>query len=282
MTRTTSFRIHNGDVKSPVRECGSLLTPGEEELLIAEGIVLPARRLPPAALAALAGAADALAAAQFSSATQKTYTQEFCGQYIRDPHKSDPQILTTLLLDYPLADTARSLLGPRVVLRNSSIRITHPRSGDATIWHTDFRPHVSPPPPLGAVPAVVTALIYLDPADSQTGPLFVLPGSHLTPAQPPATMSPLTEQAELVIAPGQVVVMNAALWHRGGPNISHDRIRRLITVQLSTIFMPPHTFAATPPSPAYDRLAEQARQDGDEPLLELLGLGGIDPVRALY
>lgn len=282
MTHTSYYRIHNQDVKTPVRECTSLLTPGEQDLLITEGIVLPAQRLPSGALATLASAVDSLTAAQFSSPAQKTYTQEFRGQYIRDPHKTDPQILTRLLLDYPLADTARSLLGPRVVLRNSSIRITHPRSGDATIWHTDFRPHVSPTPPLGTVPAVLAALIYLDPADSETGPLYVVPGSHLVPGQPPATMSPLTEQAELVVAPGQVVVMNAALWHRGGPNLSHDRIRRLITVQLSTIFMPPHTFTATQPSAAYDRLAGQARQDGDEPLLELLGLGGIDPVRALY
>lgn len=51
---------------------------------------------------------------------------------------------------------------------------------------------------------------------------------------------------------------------------------------MSTIFMPPHTFAATEPSAAYDRLVEEARHDGDEPLVELLGLGGIDPVHALY
>ena len=95
-------------------------------------------------------------------------------------------------------------------------------------------------------------------------------------------MSPIAGQVELVIAPGQVVMMNAALWHRGGPNISHDRTRRLITLQLSSIFMSTHNFAVTPPSAAYTRLAEQARNKGNEPLLELLGMGGIDPVSALY
>ncbi|HUY46335.1 MAG TPA: phytanoyl-CoA dioxygenase family protein [Streptosporangiaceae bacterium] len=280
MTSVT-FRIHNADVKNPVRRCASVLTPGEEDQFIAQGFVIPAQPLPPAALTALTRAADTLAARVFSSPGEKTYQEDFPGQYIRDPHKTDPQILTRLLLDYPLAGTARSLLGPRVVLRNSNIRITRARSGDATIWHTDFRPHISPQPRLGAVPAVITALIYLDPADTQTGPLYVLPGSHHTPHQPPATMSALPGQAELVITPGQVVVMNAALWHRGGPNNS-DRTRRLITVQLSSIFLPPHSFTATTPSVAYTRLAGQARDDGDEPLLELLGLGGIDPVSALY
>lgn len=277
-----NFHIHNRDVKNPDRQCTSLLTQDEEDRFVGEGFVIPAQRMPSAAVTALGEVVDALAATRFSSATQKTYQDEFPGQYIRDPHKADPQIITTLLLDYPLADTARSLLGPRIVLRNSNIRITHARSGDSTIWHTDYRPHISPAPRLGDIPAVITALIYLDPADAQTGPLYVLAGSHRTPGQPPATMSPIAEQAELVTAPGQVVLMNAALWHRGGPNISPDRTRRLITLQLSSIFMPAHSFAVTPPSAAYTRLAAQARNDGDEPLLELLGMGGVDPVSALY
>jgi ectoine hydroxylase-related dioxygenase (phytanoyl-CoA dioxygenase family) len=281
MTSRT-FRIFNGDVRDPVRQCMSLLDENEENLLIEQGTVVPAAQLPPDAVATLAGVVDTLAAARFGSAGQKTYRDEFRGQYIRDPHMLDPQFLTTLLLDYPLADTARSLLGPRVVLRNSNVRITHPGSRDATIWHTDFRPHVSPPPPLGAAPAVLVALFYLDQADTQTGPLYVLPGSHRRPEQPATTMEPLIGQVELVMEPGQVALMHGALWHRGGANISRDRVRRLITVQLSTIFMPPHNFTVTNPSDAYIRLVEHARADGDEALLELLGMGGLDPVRALY
>jgi Phytanoyl-CoA dioxygenase (PhyH) len=281
MTSTT-FHIHNPDVRTPDRQCQSLLTPQEEDQLIYAGFAIPAHGLPPAAVTVLVDAVDALAAARFSSPAQKTYQEDFPGQYIRDPHKTDPRFLTVPLLDYPLADTARAVLGPRIVLRNSNIRITHPRSGDSTIWHTDYRPHVSPPPRLGAFPAVITALIYLDPADEQTGPLYVVPGTHRAPGQPPATMDPLAGQAEVVIAPGQVIVMNAALWHRGGANTSPDRTRRLITVQLSTIFMATHSFIDTPPSAAYTRLAEQARSAADEPLLELLGMGGINPVGALY
>jgi hypothetical protein len=278
----TTFRIHNPDVRTPDRQCRSVLTTNEEDQLISAGFAIPARGLPPAAVTVLGDAVDALAVARFSSPAQKTYQEDFPGQYIRDPHKTDPRFLTVPLLDYPLADTVRAVLGPRIVLRNSNIRITHPRSGDSTIWHTDYRPHVSPPPRLGAFPAVLTALIYLDPADEQTGPLYVVPGTHRAPRQPPATMDPLAGQAELVIAPGQVIVMNAALWHRGGANTSPGRTRRLITVQLSTIFMATHSFTDTPPSAAYTRLANQARSTADEPLLELLGLGGVDPAGALY
>jgi hypothetical protein len=278
----TTFRIHNQDVRTPVRHCPTLLTASEEDQLDEAGFVIPARPLPPGAVSVLGDVADTLAAARFSSPEQKTYRDEFPGQYIRDPHNADPRLLTVPLLDYPLADAVRTLLGPRIVLRNSSIRITHPGSGDSTIWHTDFRPHVTPAPRLGGTPAVITALVYLDPADPQTGPLFVVPGSHRTPDQPAAAMEPLAGQADLLIEPGQVVVMNAALRHRGGPNVSRDRTRRLLALQLSAIFMAPHNFEATPPSAAWNRLAERARDTEDEPLLELLGLGGINPVSALY
>jgi hypothetical protein len=278
----TTFRIHNADVSTPSRHCPTLLTPGEEDRLAEAGFVIPARRLPPAALQILRSAADDLAATRFSSPEQKTYQDEFAGQYLRDPHKADPRLLTVPLLDYPLADTVRTLLGPRITLRNSNIRITHPGTGDSTVWHTDFRPHVWPHPRLGGGPVIITALVYLDPADLQTGPLYVVPGSHLTPAQPAATLEPLAGQEELFIEPGQVIVMNAALRHRGGPNTSRDRIRRLLTLQMSTIFISPHNFSSTPPSAAWTQLTEHARNTADEPLLELLGMGGINPVSALY
>ena len=146
MTSIT-FHIHNRDVKNPDRQCTSLLSPDEENRFVSEGFVIPAQRAPSAAVTALGEVVNALAATRFSSAAEKTYQDEFPGQYIRDPHKADPQIITTLLLDYPLADTARSLLGPRIVLRNSNIRITHARSGDSTIWHTPTTGPTSHPPP---------------------------------------------------------------------------------------------------------------------------------------
>src|ERR1022692_4592856 len=167
MTSTT-FHIHNPDVRAPDRQCRSLLSAEEEDQLIDAGFAIPAHGLPPAAVTVLGDAVDALAAERFSSPDQKTYQEDFPGQYIRDPHKTDPRLLTVPLLDYPLADTARAVLGPRIVLRNSNIRITPPRSGPSPIWPTPHPPRVSPPPRPGPSPAVITALIYLDPADELT------------------------------------------------------------------------------------------------------------------
>ena len=44
----------------------------------------------------------------------------------------------------------------------------------------------------------------------------------------------------------------------------------------------PFNFEEAQPSPAYQRLATQARTGHDEPLLELLGLGGVNPASARY
>jgi ectoine hydroxylase-related dioxygenase (phytanoyl-CoA dioxygenase family) len=167
------------------------------------------------------------------------------------------------------------------VLRNSNIRVTQPGSGDATIWHTDYRPHTTPAPRLPSAPTVITILLYLDPADGETGPLFVVPGSHLRAEQPSPEADTVDGQVALKVEPGQIVVMNGALWHRGGPNHS-DRIRRLITLQLSTIFMTEFNFEPSMPSPAFQRLLETSRTRRDEPLLELLGLRGVNPTSASY
>jgi ectoine hydroxylase-related dioxygenase (phytanoyl-CoA dioxygenase family) len=278
---TVRYTIHNSDVSRPQRTCDSMLTDDETATFLRDGVVVPAYRLPTDAVGALANAVDRLAAQRFPTAQARAYDNDFAGQYLRDPHKLDPTILTVPLLEHLVADTARCLLGPRIALRNSNIRITQPGTGDATVWHTDYRPHTSPPPPLPAAPAVLTVLIYLDPADPDTGPLYVVPGSHHQPYQPMPVTADLPDQRQIVIEPGQLVFMNAALWHRGGPNHS-GRIRRLITLQLATVFMTAFNFDTTLPGQAYQRLVEQANARADEPLLELLGLGGINPTSARY
>lgn len=277
-----TYIVHNSDVDQTTRICTSVLTSEEEQHVIDAGFVVPQAKLSASALNELHGVVESLAALQFGSSLKKTYEVDFAGQYIRDPHRADPRIITTALLDFPLADTVRCLLGPRVALRNTNVRITHPGTKDSTIWHTDYRPHVTPPARLASAPSVMTLLIYLDPADTDSGPLFVMPGTHRQALQPAPENTDLPGQEELHLEPGQVVVMNAALWHRGGPNISVGQVRRLLTLQLSTIFMAPFNFEPTLPSSAYGQLVERARIERDEPLLELLGLGGINPKSAQY
>jgi hypothetical protein len=277
-----TYTIHNDDVAQPQRVCQSVLTPDEETRFLTDGVVVPGQRLDQGGVDELRDAVDRLGSGGFPQPAAAREDAEFAGQYLRDPHKQDPRILTAALVDFPLADTARCLVGPRVLLRNSNIRRTQPGTGDATIWHTDYRPHTTPAPRLPAAPTVITMLVYLDPATAVTGPLFVVPGSHARAQQPSHTHDDLPGQVALCLDPGQVVVMNAALWHRGGPNHSPDQGRRLVTLQLSSIYMSPFNFEPSLPSPAFQRLLEQARARRDEPLLELLGLGGVNPSSAGY
>ncbi|HUR05006.1 MAG TPA: phytanoyl-CoA dioxygenase family protein, partial [Nonomuraea sp.] len=217
---TIEFVIHNADVVIRERACTTMLTQQEEDTFVHEGVVVPDKRVLADMIGLLREAIDQQVAEHFPSAEDKTYDKEFSGQYVRDPHKQDPQIAMIPLLSYGLADTVRCLLGPRIVLRNSNVRVTRPRTGDGTVWHTDYRPHTSPPSRLASAPTVITCLIYLDAADEQTGPLLVVPGSHNRPEQPPATDDAFDDQLMIQVQPGQVVLMNAALWHRGGANHS--------------------------------------------------------------
>jgi hypothetical protein len=277
-----TYIIHNDDVAQPRRICQSVLTTCEETSFLTNGVVVPHQRLGQVGVDELRDAVDRLGTKRFPEPLAVGGDAEFAGQYLRDPHKQDPRILTVPLVDFPLADTARCLAGPRVLLRNSNIRRTQPGTGDATIWHTDYRPHTTPAPRLAAAPAVITMLVYLDPASVGTGPLFVVPGSHARAQQPPHTHDDLPDQVVLCVEPGQVVLMNAALWHRGGPNHSPDQVRRLVTLQVSSVYMSPFNFEPSLPSPAFLRLVEQARARRDEPLLELLGLGGVNPSSTGY
>jgi hypothetical protein len=278
---SVTYTIHS-PVAQPKRACTSILDADEEHMFLRDGFVVARRRMPAAGITALAAAVDGLVAERFPDADQRTYRGEFAGQYVRDGHKQDPRIITAALLEFPIADTVRCLLGPRIVLRNSNIRVTHPGSGEDTIWHTDYRPHTTPAPPLPSAPPVLTVLIYLDATNAETGPLYVVPGSHGRAQQPPAIHDDLDEQIAVCVQPRQVVIMNAALWHRGGPNHSPTIRRRLLTLQLSGIFTAPFNFEPSLPTPAYQRLIEQARARRDEPLLELLGLGGLNPTTGSY
>lgn len=275
---SVQYTIHNDALTRRDRSCQSILTPDEQNTFLRAGVVVPTRRMDSRLVNQLRNTVDRLCADR----SPTTGDPEFAGQYLRDPHTQDPGIITAALLEFPLADTARCLLGPRIRLRNSNIRRTLPTSGDATIWHTDYRPHTTPPPPLPAAPIVITMLLYLDPANDETGPLLVVPGSHAPTSQPPRTHEDQPGQQTLRLEPGQVVVMDAAMWHRAGPNRSHDQVRRLVTLQLCSVYMSAYNFEPGMPSPAYQRLVERAKAHQDEPLLELVGLGGLSPSSAGY
>lgn len=94
-------------------------------------------------------------------------------------------------------------------------------------WHTDdgFYPIPRPRPfPLG-----LSSIWALDPFTAQNGATELLLGSHRWAAEHPDTFDEL-DVTVAEMEPGSVLWFDAALWHRGGANLT-DGTRLCMTVQ---------------------------------------------------
>ena len=209
-----------------------------------------------------------------SSSTYKT--GKFGGQYLRQPHEQHPEFLQVVTKKYPYLDIVRSLIGPRVVIRSYSVRVTHPYSQDGTAWHSDQRSLVTPRPILFTEPRVMTLGIYLDGATEENGPFQVMPGSHLWERQPEGNemFEPIPGEQTMQFKPGEAVLFDAAIWHRGGENRSGDQ-RRMLIIHFAPIFCKPANYTSVPPSESFIAHVDRLRTEGDEAALELLGFNGL-------
>ncbi len=82
-------------------------------------------------------------------------------------------------------------------------------------WHRDF----SFP---GNRPLSINTIVYLDRMDDDSGPTFVVPGSHRGEERPPIDRreQPLEGEVPVYAEPGDAVFVNSALWHSGSRNQS--------------------------------------------------------------
>ena len=141
--------------------------------------------------------------------------------------------LEQLLEPEPLVDTARSLLGPSVMLRASCGRVTFPgRERMQTGWHVDHALRIDPPPPLVTTTPVVGCVVYLDDITEESGPTHVVPGSHLRGVPPPASED-VPGAVGLCPRAGSVLFFHASLWHRGGRNSEEGALRRVIILHFA-------------------------------------------------
>ena len=82
-------------------------------------------------------------------------------------------------------------------------------------WHRDF----SFP---GERPLSINTIVYLDKMDDDSGPTFVVPGSHRGDELPPTASreQPLANEVPVYAEPGDAVFVNSAVWHSGSRNQS--------------------------------------------------------------
>lgn len=269
------FDVLNPDDPMPRRHVVSPLSPAQVEAVAKDGYALLRSFVDPQLVRAFGEIVDSIRRSVYGNSNGDTYgSGRFGGQYIRDLHAVD-WAAWPLLLESGIPDLVRSLLGPRLVLRSYSARITHPDSESSTIWHADQRARVVPTPPWSSDAPSATVIVYLDAADAESGRTELVPGSH-TRWQLPVEDALGPEDRGAVVTvdgrPGDLIVFHGALWHRAGPTYAGPR--RILNLQFAPSWSRRSLFTTEPAEPAWRRAADDALVAGRSDELELLGLGG--------
>jgi hypothetical protein len=167
------------------------------------------------------------------------------------------------LIEHPaLLERQRAIFGPRVQLLQADLLRQGPHStAPARSWHRDF----SFP---GERPLAINTIVYLDDMTEERGPTRVVPGSHRGEALPPKAQrgAPLPGEVAIYAQAGDVVFINAAIWHTGGCNTSSG-LRRGLFFYYGYWWL--RRFEALEPQHA---VPWQALVDADTERLELLGV----------
>ena len=130
------------------------------------------------------------------------------------------------LLDHPPVLTRmKAILGNCIQLHSATARVTEPGAPDQS-WHRDGPWPVDPDgTPFGSIPGQINCGYYLDELTLENGPIAVVPGSHRAPFKPPEGFPRFPDEKLILAKPGQAVLFNGWLYHRGVANKSNNRRR---------------------------------------------------------
>lgn len=123
-------------------------------------------------------------------------------------------------------------------------------------------------------PPGMNLLCYLQDMNAETGPLRVIPGSHLgTPPTPAGGDAQLPHEAEelLDLRAGDLVAIHSDLIHAGTPNASTDTVRMYTSTYLCQVGLPHRDDFSAPAIEAYLR---EARLVVDSRVLRFFGDSG--------
>ena len=131
-----------------------------------------------------------------------------------------------LLDNAPVLRRITALLGTCVQLHSATARVTMPGAPDQD-WHRDGPWPVDPDgTPIGSTPGQINCGYYLDELTGENGPIAIVPGSQRAPFRPPKGHPEFPDQLMVLARPGQAVLFNGWLYHRGVANRS-ERARRV-------------------------------------------------------
>ncbi|MBT6787485.1 MAG: hypothetical protein HOA43_08950, partial [Acidiferrobacteraceae bacterium] len=145
--------------------------------------------------------------------------------------------------DTRLLDLIEDLLGPDLLHWNSTFRIKEPKTRQHAAWHQDTAY-------IKLKPFLSICWLALSSANSKSGCLRVIPGSHLGPLlghsegnDPDSILSRAqyidetfdqSGAIDIELAPGEATVINHAIIHASSPNQSDDRRIGLLMDYLPT------------------------------------------------
>lgn len=191
------------------------------------------------------------------------------GHYIRSLLDKDAIFHSLLYMKQPLS-ISRAVIGPQVCF-DAEARVVPPNiPGLCVNWHIHHRLVPEPLPPFFCYPHAIHGLLYLDDVDHSTGPICLLPGSHLKPhlAIPSGNGEDREGQLILPVKAGTCLLMHANVWHRTIPTTKDAKQRRLILFGYNPPWIKPDIIRGVKPE---NRLTDELRKNGDAELRELLG-----------
>ena len=267
---TQTFHV-TGSSEMPVRKVEVHATPAEIDQLVQEGYLVRDAILSPELVELLRAAVDEVALRERTATSDFTKSQQFGGQFLR--HLFDKHEAFWELLKFPPAvSVARAVLGPAIQSRLSA-RITFPDvPNQQTQWHYHERTIPNPLPPLFVFPHSLDVLIYLDDLTDESGPVALVPRSHVGSgtALPENDFADKPDQVILHLAAGGGLFIHNNLWHRGMPSGSKARMRRMLALTYSSCWLK-NVNDGMPPE---NGLTLKLLQTADLETRELLGVAG--------
>jgi hypothetical protein len=186
-------------------------------------LILPGH-MPPPLLEAVRDRVEELFAAEGDAAGSEFKHEEGARRLANCIDKGEP--FRRCLVDPDVLDCVAHVLGPRFKLSSMNVRSANPRNGVSQPLHTD----------MGSVPDesgywVCNTVWMLDDFTESNGALRAVPGTHRSGRRPADALDDLvaSHPDEVLVTgrAGDVVVMNAHLWH-GGTDNRTDRQRRAL------------------------------------------------------
>jgi len=184
------------------------------------------------------------------------------GQFISQLLEEDEDF-AFLLDNPPVLTRMQAILGTCVQLHSATARVTEPGEENQN-WHRDVPWPVDPDgTPYGALPGQINCGYYLDELTMENGPVVIVPGSHRVLFRPPEGHPRFPEELYMLAKPGQAVMFDGCLYHRGAANTS-TQTRRTCLMCYQTAWMKSR-------EPFDGPFAQRLRADGTDEQKMLLG-----------